>query len=233
MRRSLPLLLLFAALAPSLTASGQTVTERSMERQGMVKIADVDSTILVSLMYARPDNCTGHVLYTDLHTAYLHPRAARALHRAQRILRSIRPDLTLKVYDAARPMSVQAVMWKAVEGTSKDIYVSNPAHGGGLHNYGLAVDITLADSHISTVPRAVHGIEPHVPSAERRPERCNGLIELLSPRGIVVLAPNATEKFDFAHLVPWREGEKRKDILCPSLVDSGKRHQAAVNANLK
>ena len=24
-------------------------------------------------------------------------------------------------------------------------YVSNPAHGGGLHNYGLAVDITLCD----------------------------------------------------------------------------------------
>ena len=152
MRRSLPLLLLFAALAPSLTASGQTATERSMERQGMVKIADVDSTILVSLMYARPDNFTGHILYTDLHTAYLHPRAARALHRAQRILRSIRPDLTLKVYDAARPMSVQAVMWKAVEGTSKDIYVSNPAHGGGLHNYGLAVDITLADRHGDSIP---------------------------------------------------------------------------------
>ena len=152
MRRSLPLLLLFAALAPSLTASGQTAPERSMERQGMVKIADVDSTILVSLMYARPDNFTGHILYTDLHTAYLHPRAARALHRAQRILRSIRPDLTLKVYDAARPMSVQAVMWKAVEGTSKDIYVSNPAHGGGLHNYGLAVDITLADRRGDSIP---------------------------------------------------------------------------------
>ena len=49
----------------------------------------------------------------------------------------------LKVYDAARPMRIQQRMWNAVAGTSKNIYVSNPARGGGLHNYGLAVDLTL------------------------------------------------------------------------------------------
>ena len=40
-------------------------------------------------------------------------------------------------------MSVQQQMWNMVAGTSKSIYVSNPKNGGGLHNYGLAVDITL------------------------------------------------------------------------------------------
>ena len=123
----------------------KTPTEQSMERQGMVKISDTDSTILVSLMYTRPDNFTGRKLYTDLQTAYLHPLAAKALRRAQHILRRSHPKLTLKVYDAARPMSVQQKMWNAVAGTKKEIYVSNPAHGGGLHNYGLAVDITIAD----------------------------------------------------------------------------------------
>lgn len=127
------------------TGVGRTSVELSMERQGLVKISDCDSTILVSLMYGRADNFTGKVLYKDLRTAYLHPHAAKALKKAQKILKSVRPDLTLKVYDAARPMSVQQKMWKAVEGTCKDIYVSNPAHGGGLHNYGLAVDITIAD----------------------------------------------------------------------------------------
>lgn len=116
-----------------------------MERQGMVALANVDSTILVRLMYARADNFTGRILYKDLHTAYLHPKAATALRKAQQILRRLRPDLTLKVYDAARPMSVQQRMWNAVAGTPKNIYVSNPARGGGLHNYGLAVDVTLAD----------------------------------------------------------------------------------------
>lgn len=138
----------FMLMCSFLHVSAQTVRsdiEKSMEAQGLVSITSVDSTILVSLMYARADNFTGRILYRDIHTAYLHPKAARALQRAQQILHRTHPHLTLKVYDAARPMSVQQQMWNAVVGTSKDIYVSNPAHGGGLHNYGLAVDITLAD----------------------------------------------------------------------------------------
>ena len=87
----------------------------------MVTIASVDSTILVSLMYTRADNFTGQVLYKDLNTAYLHPKAAAALHKAQQILRRSHPGLTLKVYDAARPMSVQQRMWNVVAGTSKNI----------------------------------------------------------------------------------------------------------------
>ena len=38
-------------------------------------------------------------------------------------------------------------MWKVVENTNKQRYVSNPAHGGGLHNFGLAVDITVVDKN--------------------------------------------------------------------------------------
>ena len=43
-------------------------------------------------------------------------------------------------------MSVQQKMHDAVRGTSKAIYVSNPKNGGGLHNYGLAVDVTLCNA---------------------------------------------------------------------------------------
>lgn len=127
-------------------------TELDMERQGMVDLRSVDPTIRVSLMYARPDNFTGKVLYTDLHTAYLHPEAARALRKAQAELRRLRPELSLKVYDAARPMHIQQRMYDVVKGTPKNIYVSNPRNGGGLHNYGLAVDITLCDAHGDTLP---------------------------------------------------------------------------------
>lgn len=121
-------------------------TELHMEKQGLVEIGTIDATIPVSLMYTRPDNFTGRMLYTDLHRAYLHPEAAEALRKAQAALRKLRPDLSLKVFDAARPMSVQQRMYDAVKGTSKNIYVSNPRNGGGLHNYGLAVDITLCDA---------------------------------------------------------------------------------------
>lgn len=129
------------AAAPA--AKGKSRTELSMERQGMMDVRSVDKTIRVSLMYARADNFTGAVLYTDLSRAYLHPKAARALARAQRRLRQLRPDLSLKVYDAARPMSIQQKMWDKVKNTRKYFYVSNPARGGGLHNYGMAVDITI------------------------------------------------------------------------------------------
>lgn len=126
-------------------------TAQSLERRGYVNVKDADSSIQVSLMYARADNFTGQVLYKDLREAYLHPKAAKALAKAQQRLKQLRPELSLKVYDAARPMSIQQTMWDAVKNTSKNIYVSNPAHGGGLHNYGLAVDLTLCNARGDTL----------------------------------------------------------------------------------
>jgi D-alanyl-D-alanine dipeptidase len=123
----------------------KSAIELKMEAIGLVDIETLTDDIPVSLMYARDDNFTGKVMYHDLTRAYLHPEAARALLKAQAALKRIRPDLSLKVYDAARPMSVQQIMWDAVKDTDKQIYVSNPARGGGLHNYGLAVDVTLCD----------------------------------------------------------------------------------------
>ena len=121
----------------------QSPTAKRMAKQGLVDVLSLDSTIHVSLMYSRPDNFTGKVLYTDLREAYLHPKAAAALAKAQQTLKKSRPDLSLKVYDATRPMSIQQKMWNTVAGTKKSIYVSNPRNGGGMHNYGLAVDVTL------------------------------------------------------------------------------------------
>jgi zinc D-Ala-D-Ala dipeptidase len=136
----------------SLSAHTDGETARRMERQGMVNIHSVDKSIQVSLMYSRADNFTGCVLYSDLHEAYMHPQAAKALMKAQKLLQKLRPDLSLKIYDACRPMAVQTKMWNVVKNTSKNIYVSNPAHGGGLHNYGLAVDITICNVNGDTIP---------------------------------------------------------------------------------
>ena len=142
MRLRLTIILLIMLAAMGCFAQ-QSATAKRMAQQGLVDILSVDSTIHVSLMYARPDNFTGKVLYTDLREAYLHPKAAVALTKAQQALKKLRPDLSLKIYDATRPMSVQQKMWNTVAGTKKSIYVSNPRNGGGMHNYGLAVDITL------------------------------------------------------------------------------------------
>ena len=129
-----------------------SATARSMERQGMVNVQRLDPTIEVSLMYSRPDNFTGRVLYDDLREGYLHPKAAQALVKAQKRLKELRPDLSLIIFDATRPMSIQQKMWDVVKNTPKYFYVSNPARGGGMHNYGMAVDISICKVGGDTIP---------------------------------------------------------------------------------
>lgn len=137
-----------------------------MDSLGLINIAELDSSIAVSLMYTRADNFTGEVLYNDLTEAYLHPDAAYALLKAQKALKAAHPSYNLIIYDAARPMSVQKRMWNVVKGTSKYKYVSNPNRGGGLHNYGLAVDISIQDSLGQPLPMGTKvdhlGIESHI-----------------------------------------------------------------------
>lgn len=150
--RLLMLALIWQMVMVSAGAEKLTRLERSILRQGMVEVTSACPGVRVSLMYGRADNFTGRVLYTDLHHAYLHPKAAAALKRAQQYLHRLCPELHLIVFDAARPMRVQQSMWDVVKGTSKDIYVSNPAHGGGLHNYGMAVDISICNAKGDTIP---------------------------------------------------------------------------------
>lgn len=145
------IVLLSVILNCSIYAQEKTTIEKTLTNSGFVNIKDLDSTIVVDLMYTRADNFTGKVLYTELKDAFLHPKAAKALVKAQRILKNKQPHLSLKVYDAARPMHIQQYMWDVVKGTSKQKYVSNPKNGGGLHNYGMAVDVTLCNEKGDTL----------------------------------------------------------------------------------
>lgn len=127
-------------------------TAAYLDSLGFINIAEADSSIGIDLMYTRANNFTGQVLYEDLHEAYLHPEALKSLLQAQKLLKEICPGYSLIVYDAARPMSVQQKMWNSVKGTPQYIYVSNPARGGGLHNYGMAVDISIVDAQGQPLP---------------------------------------------------------------------------------
>ena len=137
-----------------------------MDSLGLVNVTDLDSSLVVKLMYTQADNFTGEVLYDNLTEAYLHPDAAYALIEAQKALKQLHPSYSLIIYDAARPMSVQKKMWNVVKGTSKYKYVSNPNRGGGLHNYGLAVDISIQDSLGQPLPMGTQvdhlGVEAHI-----------------------------------------------------------------------
>ena len=81
-----------------------TEMEQKLLDFGLQDIAEVDSTIGVQLVYATPDNFLGHVLYPDIHHAFAIPAMAQKLVKAQQRLKAIRPDLSLLIYDAARPL---------------------------------------------------------------------------------------------------------------------------------
>ncbi|MDD4514873.1 M15 family metallopeptidase [Massilibacteroides sp.] len=116
-----------------------------LEQKGLVNVAAMDTTIRVDLKYAAPENIMGEAVYEGITGVWLHPDAAEKLLKAQALLKKEYPSYSLLVFDAARPMSVQRKMWNVVRGTDKTNYVSNPAKGGGLHNYGMAVDVTILD----------------------------------------------------------------------------------------
>ena len=115
-----------------------------MEAMGLVDVQSFDMSIRVVLPYASDDNFAKTALYQSSQYAYLQPDVAAKLAKASQLLQQKHPNYRLLVLDAARPLSVQRVMWDAVKNTTFRNYVANP-NKGGLHNYGAAVDVTITD----------------------------------------------------------------------------------------
>lgn len=109
----------------------------------MVDITTLDSSILVELKYSTTDNFVGFDMYGDLERAYLEKEFAQKVVLAQSILKREHPNLTLLIYDAARPISAQRAMRRCVEGSELESFVADGTRGG-RHNYGVAVDLTIA-----------------------------------------------------------------------------------------
>lgn len=141
--RNIAFISLFAILPLMASAQLDSDIDRKMVEYGLVDIQSLDSTILVDLKYSTTDNFVGVDMYGDLERAYLEPAFAERVAKAQRILKQRNPKLTLLIYDAARPISVQRAMHKAVEGTELESFVADGTRGG-RHNYGVAVDLTIA-----------------------------------------------------------------------------------------
>jgi D-alanyl-D-alanine dipeptidase len=117
--------------------------DKKMREYGLVDIRTLDKNILVELKYSTTDNFVGKDMYGSLVRAYLEPSFAQRVLKAQKLLRKRYPKYTLLVYDAARPISVQRTMKQIVAGTEFDSFVASGTKGG-RHNYGVAVDLTIA-----------------------------------------------------------------------------------------
>lgn len=139
------LLITLAMLTSLHRANAQQTTnfDALMYKYQLVDIQTIDKDILVKLKYSNEDNFVGIDMYGDLEHAYLEKGFANRVAMAQKILKSRNINYTLLIYDAARPISVQRAMHKCVKGTDLERFVANGTRGG-RHNYGVAVDLTIA-----------------------------------------------------------------------------------------
>lgn len=120
--------------------------EQRMIKQGLVNVQKIDSTIDVELKYSTIDNFVKKDVYGDLENAYLQPEIAKKLARASVLLRKAHPGYHLLIYDAARPNSVQQILWDEIKvpERQKPQYVADPKIGS-IHNFGCAVDLTVSN----------------------------------------------------------------------------------------
>ena len=119
--------------------------EQQMISAGLINVQEKEPGILVELKYSSTDNFLNTDVYGELENAYLQPDVLIKLQKAYQYLIDKDSSLTFIIYDATRPVSVQQKMWDIVQNNypEKSKYVSNPKNGS-LHNYGAAVDITVA-----------------------------------------------------------------------------------------
>jgi D-alanyl-D-alanine dipeptidase len=127
--------------------SEPSTLEESLISQGLVALEGIIPRIRVELKYSTTDNFFGEDVYGDLERAFLQPEVAELLRNAQEKLTTKYTNLTLLIYDAARPLEVQQILWDnlAKPDSLKPLYVADPKVGS-LHNFGVAVDLTIYDN---------------------------------------------------------------------------------------
>ncbi len=141
-------LIAFAACGKKVPATTTTMPPVSradavLTASGLVNIRRWDPDILVELRYSTTNNFLRADVYGELTNCFLQPEVTAMLTNAEALLEAKHPDYRLLVYDGARPSSIQRVMFERVRGTQFEMYVANPDKVS-LHNYGCAVDLTIA-----------------------------------------------------------------------------------------
>jgi len=122
--------------------------EESLIAAGLVDISKLDTNIIVDLKYSTTENFLKLDLYGDFNKCYLQPDVADKLLLAQKYLNELKAGYHIIVLDAARPQSIQQLFWDTLKMpvSEKVKFVANPKYGS-LHNFGAAVDVTLADEN--------------------------------------------------------------------------------------
>lgn len=129
-----------ASTAPETTAE-TTVPETmpAVSDDAFVRVRDYIPTIQVELKYATEDNFTGQVIY-DFSDACLRYGTVKKLAQAQAFFQS--QGLSLKIWDAYRPVSAQWRLWEAYPDGN---FVADPNKTYSSHSRGNTIDVTLVD----------------------------------------------------------------------------------------
>jgi len=145
-KSSIILLLSLQFLLVTASASANEF-ERKFIKAGLINITVIDPTIQVDLVNSNSKkNFFRENYYNGLNRAYLQKEVAVKLAKAQAKLKSKHSTYSLQILDAARPRSVSQAMYDKMKGTNFEKYVANP-NTGSMHNYGIAVDITIVDEN--------------------------------------------------------------------------------------
>ncbi len=138
--------------------SGSIVSKETISKHDLVDIQEMDSTLLVELKYSTTDNFMKTDVYGDLEICYMRRVSAEMLGKAHSILKEAHPDLRLLIYDGLRPRSIQWILWNTlsdVPESERSNFVANP-RSGSIHNFGAAVDLTVAHKNGTPLDMGTH-----------------------------------------------------------------------------
>lgn len=107
--------------------------------EDFVRVADYVPGIAQELMYATDRNFTGQVIY-NFSDAYLRYGTVKKLAAVSEDLAEL--GLSLKIWDAYRPVSAQFKLWEVCPDPA---FVANPQTGHSSHSRGNTLDVTLVD----------------------------------------------------------------------------------------
>lgn len=105
----------------------------------LVEITGADG-VDIRLAYATPENFTGEPVYKADARCFLHPEAARCLHKA--VALAATQGYRMRIFDAYRPTEVQWALWHH---SPDPDFLADPRRGSP-HSRGVAIDLTLCDA---------------------------------------------------------------------------------------
>lgn len=106
----------------------------------LVRVEDIDNSIVVDLRYATNNNFIGQPVY-PAHVALLRRETAEKLAAANAELMEL--GYRIKLWDAYRPYHIHQLLWERAG--DKRHFFADPRYGS-VHNRGAAVDVTLVDA---------------------------------------------------------------------------------------